>query len=110
MPANNSLTAAALTLGVEAEDLAKVLPALQAAKELRSKGITVRINPTEAWEPIPRLNPGVALVTVDLHLTTYRETTIAEAWNEMQKDKAAPAKSSGIPVIDTLAKAFFGPK
>lgn len=94
MLANNSLTAAALTLGVEAEDLAKVLPALKAAKEFRSNGVTVRINPTESWEPIPRLNPGVVLVTVDLHLTTYREAP--GSWRD--------------DTLNTLAKAFFGPK
>lgn len=95
MLANNSLTAAALTLGVEAEDLAKVLPALKAAKEFRFNGVTVRINPTESWEPVPRLNHGVSLVTVDLHLTTYRE---------------APGPQFRDDTLNTLAKAFFGPK
>lgn len=104
---NNSISGAALCLGVDSEDLAKVLPALQAAKAARESGIRVQwtVDPTLARDD----QRPVLMASFILETITYHKSTLTAAQDMPGPPEAKPKAEFNNSIMEDIAKAFFGP-
>lgn len=105
---NNSISGAALCLGVNPEDLAAILPALQAAKEARESGIRIQwtVDPTLARED----SRPVLMASFVLETITYHKSTLCVDPNFPEPPQPKPGFVYRNRLLDSLTNTFFGPK